>query len=146
VPYVGQNDIPLFDSAWLPLTFAQLFNSNRFTGTDRIGDANQVTLAVTSRFIDQESGTEKLRASMGQIYYFQNRQVQLEDKLLPPNLQAAQNRLGALSSTAHVSPIISELNYHIANNWYFLLNGGYDIQLGEIYSAGGNFQYVPASR
>jgi len=143
VPYVNQTDIPIFDSAWQPLTFSQLFSTNRFTGIDRLGDANQVTLALTSRFIDSETGIEKLRASIGQIYYFQDRRVSLSDSSLPPGMLPPQSQLGALSATAHVSPLIAEVNYHLAHDWYLLANGGYDVDKGEIYSAGANFQYRP---
>jgi len=145
VPYVNQTDIPVFDSAWQPLTFAQLFSANRFTGIDRIGDANQVTLALTSRFIDQDNGIEKLRASLGQIYYFQNRRVELSDPSTPAGMLAPQSQLGALSSTAQVSPLIGELNYYLANNWHLIANGGYNANKGNIYSAGANFQYVPGA-
>lgn len=140
VPYKNQTDIPIFDSAWQPLSFAQLFNWNRFTGIDRIGDTNQITLAVTSRFIEQASGIEKLRASIGQIYYFQNRKVTLNDPLLP-----VQNLVGEQSNTNQASPVIGELNYYIANNWHFILNGGYDVHDNEVYSTGANFQYTPGA-
>lgn len=48
-PYVDQNDTPVFDSSELTFSFSNLFRSNRFTGRDRIGDANQITAALTSR-------------------------------------------------------------------------------------------------
>ncbi|MDF2867433.1 MAG: lptD [Gammaproteobacteria bacterium] len=145
VPYVKQADIPVFDGAWQPLTFAQLFSTNRFTGIDHIGDANQVTLALTTRFVDQDRGIEKLRASIGQIYYFQNRRVELLDPSTPAGMLAPQSQLGALSSTAQVSPLIGEINYYIANNWHLIVNGGYDVEQGKIYSAGANFQYMPGA-
>lgn len=145
VPYANQTNIPVFDSAWQPLTFMQLFSTNRFTGMDRIGDANQVTLGLTSRFIDKDNGIEKLRASIGQIYYFQNRRVELSDPSIPAGMLAPQSQLGALSSTAQVSPLIGELNYYLANNWHLIANGGYNADKGNMYSAGANFQYVPGA-
>ncbi len=77
-PYEEQDDLPVFDSAELDFTFASLFRDNRFTGRDRIGDANQLTLALTSRTIDDDDGRELFRGSIGQVIYFQDRRVQLQ--------------------------------------------------------------------
>ena len=77
VPSSEQNDQPLFDTAMFDFTFDNLFRENRFNGPDRVGDANQVTLAMTTRVLDDARGTELLRASIGQIYYFEDRKVTL---------------------------------------------------------------------
>ena len=69
--------LPVFDSGQQSFTFNQLFRENRFNGTDRVGDANQASLALTTRLIDKKSGRERLRASIGQIVYFRDRQVTL---------------------------------------------------------------------
>ena len=61
--------MPRFDTGRSSFSFAQLFRENRFSGRDRIGDANQVTLALTSRLLEERSG-ELARASIGQIRYF----------------------------------------------------------------------------
>lgn len=78
-PYKDQSDLPLFDSAEKTLTFGRLFDENRFTGKDRIGDTNQITAAVTTRIRDKKTGKEKLRLSAGQVHYFQDRKVTLGD-------------------------------------------------------------------
>lgn len=83
VPYRDQNDLPLFDSSQMDRDYDWLFRRNRFTGADRMGDANQLTAALTTRLIDGASGSERLRASVGQIQYFENRQVTLEPDLPP---------------------------------------------------------------
>ncbi|MCB1788215.1 MAG: LPS assembly protein LptD, partial [Gammaproteobacteria bacterium] len=54
-----------------------LFRENRFNGPDRFGDANQLTLALTSRVFSDQSGAELLRASIGQTLYFADREVTL---------------------------------------------------------------------
>ena len=76
VPYRNQDDIPLFDTALADFNFPQLFSENRFTGGDRFGDANQVTLALTSRFLTQ-NGQEAFRGTIGQRYYFRDERVGL---------------------------------------------------------------------
>lgn len=77
VPYENQTNVPLFDTSYPDFTVAQLFRDNRFIGGDRIGDTNQLTLSLTSRIIDPNTGTEFLRASIGQILYFEDRKVAL---------------------------------------------------------------------
>ncbi|HRD50669.1 MAG TPA: LPS assembly protein LptD [Candidatus Contendobacter sp.] len=77
VPYRDQNEIPIFDSSVMDRDIDWLFRKNRFTGADRMGDANQLTAALTTRLLDGPSGRERLRASIGQIQYFEDRRVNL---------------------------------------------------------------------
>ena len=77
VPHVGQDDIPRFDGGLLETSFRSIFRDNRFSGGDRVGDANQLTAAVTSRILDTEDGRELGHVSFGQIYYFRDREVTL---------------------------------------------------------------------
>lgn len=77
VPHENQDDIPLFDTQELTFGFDQLFRTNRFSGADRQGDANQLTLAVTSRWFEQADGRERLALSLGQIRYFDELRVGL---------------------------------------------------------------------
>jgi LPS-assembly protein len=77
VPYEDQDDIPIFDTQELTFGFAQLFRNNRFTGADRQMDANQATVALTTRWLEEASGRERLSASLGQIRYFQPQRVQM---------------------------------------------------------------------
>ncbi len=76
-PYVKQSNLPLFDTGYLDFNFDNLFRDNRFNGPDRVGDANQLTLALSSRILAANDGRELLRADIGQIYYFSERRVGL---------------------------------------------------------------------
>ena len=76
-PYRDQSTIPVFDTALLDFSYAQMFTENQFIGGDRINDANQLTLAVTSRFIEDTSGIERLNVTLGQRYYFSTQRVTL---------------------------------------------------------------------
>jgi LPS-assembly protein len=76
VPYRDQNAIPLFDTGLADFNYPQLFTENRFVGGDRFGDANQATLALTSRIL-QADGQEAIRATVGQRYYFAAERVGL---------------------------------------------------------------------
>lgn len=85
-PYVsGQNYIPNFDNSEITVTYNSLFMGERFTGGDRLADLNQVSLGATTRFI-RDDGLEQLRFSLGQIFYFEDRRVQLEADSKPNKL------------------------------------------------------------
>lgn len=72
-----QNHIPDFDTGIRSFRFDQLFRRDRFTGGDRVGDAKQLTVALTSRFNDLLTGAERARVSVGQVRYFEDREVDL---------------------------------------------------------------------
>jgi len=97
VPFEDQDNIPLFDTNIPDFSVSQLFRDNRFVGGDRIGDANQLTFALTSRIINPNTGDEFLRASIGQIFYFEDRRVTLDGSV----------------DTAKQSDVIAELD----TNW-----------------------------
>jgi LPS-assembly protein len=75
VPYRDQDGLPLFDTRPMTFSWGQLFRDNRYTGADRQTDANQLTLAVSTRLLRQSDGREKLSASLGQIRYFDESRV-----------------------------------------------------------------------
>ena len=77
VPYYDQSNIPNFDSSATTFNASQLFRDYRFNGNDRIGDANQTTIGLTTRFLQDSNGTETFNASIGRIYYHEDRRVQL---------------------------------------------------------------------
>jgi len=79
VPFRDQSTLPQFDSGEPDFDFVQLFERNRFSGIDRISDANHLALAFTSRLLDPTTGTQKLSGSLGQIYRFQPTQVTLQN-------------------------------------------------------------------
>ena len=83
VPYRDQRELPLFDTQELTFSFAQLFRPNRFTGADRQMDANQLTLALSTRLLDDTDGNQLLRASLGRIQYFDDRRVDLATLFCP---------------------------------------------------------------
>jgi len=94
IPYRNQDPMPLFDTALADFNFPQLFTENRFNGGDRFGDANQLTSAVTSRFLSA-GGQEAFRATIGQINYFRDERVGLTsgfDAAYLPHLGPARPR------------------------------------------------------
>ncbi|HUA90520.1 MAG TPA: LPS assembly protein LptD [Steroidobacteraceae bacterium] len=77
VPYRDQNQLPVFDTAVPDLNPVELFRDNRYVGADRMSDANQVAVGVTSRLLDAGDGRQFLAATLGQAYYFTTPRVTL---------------------------------------------------------------------
>lgn len=78
VPYRDQSGLPVFDTRPMTFSWGQLFRDNRYTGPDRQTDANQLTTALTTRLISTDDGRERLSASVGQIWYFEDSRVSLD--------------------------------------------------------------------
>jgi len=76
-PAVSQDAIPNFDSALPSFNYQRLFSANRFTGGDRIADNNRLTVGITSRWTDINSGEDKAVISLGQIYHYNDRSVNI---------------------------------------------------------------------
>jgi len=101
IPYRNQNLIPNFDSAPADFNFTQIFAENRFSGSDRVGDANQVTLAMTSRLLEQGNGQERLRVMLGERFSF----------------TAPQVNLTAPATTLNKSDILLAASGRVTNSW-----------------------------
>jgi LPS-assembly protein len=115
IPYTNQNQIPLFDTDLPTFTYQQLFTPNRFSGYDRVNDANQLTVALSSRFLDKASGNEHFSAIVATQVYFHDREV-----CTTPNCE------GDPLADNHVSPLIGAVNYHFYNPWYATANVVWD--------------------
>ena len=78
-PYRDQNYLPNYDSGSNAFNFASIFTENAFGGHDRISDSKLLTLGVTSRFIDPETGAEGARFGLAQRLRMQEQRVTLPD-------------------------------------------------------------------
>lgn len=76
VPDKDQNEAPDFDTSLLDFSYLSLFRYNRFSGRDRLGDAQKISLGITNRFIEPD-GFERAYFSIGQAFYFDDRDVVL---------------------------------------------------------------------
>ena len=85
VPYKDQSQLPNFDTAQADFSFTQMFMENRFFGNDRVGDANQLTLALTSRLLEQDSGMERLKMIIGERISFSTPRVNLVTPAMTTN-------------------------------------------------------------
>ncbi len=102
-PYRDQNDLPIFDTREFTFSWGQLFRDSRYTGADRQNDANQLTMALSSRLLRQNDGKEKLSVSLGQILYFDDSRVSLPNS----DTAIAQGK----------SAWVADANYMINDRW-----------------------------
>ena len=127
-PYRAQDQIPLFDTTLADFNYSQLFSENRFAGGDRFGDANQVTVAATSRILGA-SGQELFRATLGQRYYFKNERV---------GLTAA-----APLRSRDQSDILASVGGRLAQAWTFDTTVQYNPQESRAERYGVSARYAP---
>lgn len=101
-PYRDQSTLPVYDTAKSDLSLASLFTENEFTGNDRISATKAVTLGVTSRLIDPDTGFERARFGIAQ-------RRRLSDQLvtLP----------GGTASTDRASDVVTGAQININPQW-----------------------------
>jgi len=102
VPYRDQSELPVFDTALPDLNLVQLFRTNRYVGADRVGDANQLNVGITSRLLDAAGGRQYLSATLGQAFYFEDLRVVLPGEPLRDRA---------------TSDLIAELDLAAFRNW-----------------------------
>lgn len=132
VPEKDQSDIPVFDTSETSFSYSSLFRDNRFSGTDRIGDENKLSLGVTSRWIE-ENGFERQRVSVGQALYFKDREVQL------PGIVAADRE----DSQSDVSPIALDYEFRFNRDWRATADYNWDTENHSARSGSAMFHYQP---
>ncbi|WP_223668689.1 LPS-assembly protein LptD [Kangiella shandongensis] len=143
-PYQDQSEIGIYDTSLPTFNFTQLFSRNRFSGIDRIGDANQISGALTSRFLDDE-GREKASISVGRTVYLKDRKVTMLDMPVETNKQ---------------SGLLAEINWRWTDNievksaieWddqenettHGLINMHYEPQTNHIINLGHRYRKTPS--
>ena len=127
-----QSLLPTFDTSQLNFSFAQLFRDDRFSGHDRVGDANQLSVAVSSRFLD-DKGSERARFSIGQIIHFEDRIVSLDSLL--------QQWVTLQPRQTDRSPIVAEATYRYSNNWQLLSDVQWNEDLQRVDEGSVSFRY-----
>ncbi|GLP97340.1 LPS assembly protein LptD [Paraferrimonas sedimenticola] len=104
VGYQDQSGIGLYDTGLLYDDYYGLFRDRRFSGLDRIADANQITLGVTSRWFD-EANVEAGKISLGQIQYLRNSRVSLTNEVQDQSVSS--------------SALAAEFDFRLVNDWYW---------------------------
>jgi LPS-assembly protein len=132
VPEENQEDIPVFDTSEYTFNYASLFRDNRFSGTDRVGDENKLSLGITNRWIEDD-GFERQRISIGQAMYFKDREVQL------PGI----NGKTRADAQANVSPYALEYEYRWNRDWRTTADYNWDPDSRSPRSGSAMFHYQP---
>lgn len=132
VPNEDQSEIPLFDTTETQFSYASLFRDNRFSGYDRIGDANQLSLGVTNRWLESD-GFERQRVSVGQAYYFADRKV----------LLSGANYKDYAANTSTRSPYAMEYMYQFNRDWRVNADLMWDPDTHRTRSGSTMFHYQP---
>jgi LPS-assembly protein len=97
IPFRDQSDLPVFDTALPDLNLVQLFRTNRYVGADRLGDANELAVGITSRLVHGDTGQQFMTATIGQRFFFDRPQVTLPGEL--PAAKDASNMVGEVEVT-----------------------------------------------
>lgn len=129
IPDRNQDDIPVFDTGLPDFNSVQLFRPNRFVGGDRLGDTDQVSVGVTTRFLRQNTGREFLTATLGQIFYLSDREIALPDET---------------ADSDNESDMVLELGLDIFKNWNADLGYQWDVGDNSTSLAEVRLQYRPA--
>lgn len=131
IPFRDQSALPLFDTDLADFNLVQLFQANRFIGADRIGDANQVSVGVTSRYLNTGTGHQYLAATLGQTAFFEDRRVTLP---------------GEIVQTSRSSDVIAELAVGISERWRADMGLQWDPSASTATKSAARLLYTPGDR
>lgn len=135
IPKRDQSQIPLFDTSLPALTYQRLFLTNRFSGVDRIGDANQLSLGVSSGVYDADTGMQRWQLSLGERYAFTKHSVCID--------AACSRDVNVLD---HLSPLAMSLRYYGDDKWHVQSDYTWDPNKRQNNEAGVNIVYQPKPR
>jgi LPS-assembly protein len=139
-PYKDQSQFPNFDSAEASFNFSQIFSENRFIGSDRISDANQVTAALVSRFLEP-NGAERLRLAIGQRFYLTDQRVQLSSTT-PRSDSRSDALIAASGRISETWAFDSAIQYNASTSSVVSSNYGVQWQPGEKKVVNAEYRFV----
>ena len=128
-PYRNQNELPVFDTALPDLVPVELFRTNRYVGNDRLSDADQVAMGLTSRLLDGHDGRQFLAVTFGQIYYFETPKVVLPYEVPQVGVH---------------SDFVTQLAINAFQDWNSNIGVQWNPQASQFERADVNIQYKPA--
>jgi LPS-assembly protein len=132
IPYRDQNSLPVFDTSTPDLNSIELFRPNRYVGLDRIGDANELTMGLTTQLFETASGVRYLSATLGQSLYFTQPRVSLPDQTAQP--------------ARTTSSLIAEVNLTAYRHWNLQVDVGSNPAVSSIEQAEVLVQYLASSK
>jgi LPS-assembly protein len=76
-PYRNQSSLPVYDTGLNDFNFATVFTENAFSGNDRIADNNLLTLGLSTRFLEPDTGAQLAQFGIAQRLRFADQNVTL---------------------------------------------------------------------
>lgn len=131
IPFRDQSELPIFDTDLADFNLVQLFQANRFIGADRVGDANQASIGVTTRYLNTVTGRQYLSATLGQTTFFDDRRVTLP---------------GQPVRTSNSSDIIAELALSLSERWRADVGLQWDPSASTATKSAARLLYTPDER
>ena len=80
-PEKNQSEIPNFDSTDKNDTYEGLFSGQKFTGLDRISNANSFTVGLESEFINADTGDTYLSLKAAQSFHIDSQELNIDGVL-----------------------------------------------------------------
>ena len=130
---LGGQDVN-FDTFFQTFSYEQLFRDSRFIGSDRLDDADRITLGLSTAFFNNQTQEEVFRLSLGKIYYREDRRIFL-DTILPEDSEETGSSEVALESAWRVSRDID-----------LVLNGVYDTRNDRTNRSSARIHYADPDR
>ncbi|MCO4785506.1 MAG: LPS-assembly protein LptD [Marinomonas atlantica] len=128
-PYENQSDIPDFDANEMEMTYGQAFSHRRFSGNDRIGDTEQVSLGIESRLYNGNN-VNRWTFQGGQVFYLRDRKVGIDGDT------------GSIVDSSHHSPVLTTAAYN-GDNFTLANHFNYDFDEDRVDLAQTALKYKP---
>ena len=141
IPYQKQDMLPNFDSAPAAFSFMQMFTENRFLGNDRIGDANQITAALTSRLLEADNGNERLRVAIGQRFSRQTPRVILGAPTATTNKSDVLFSVGGRMTNTLSLDSLTQYNPNDSRTERFAATARYKPEAGKVFNLGYRYTF-----
>jgi len=147
IPNKDQNGIGVYDTTTLQDDYNGLFRDKRFSGLDRIAQANQYSWGVTSRLLTAEN-QEIFRLSLGRIVYLSNsdssinevQNISTEESALATEVYLRLNRKWEFTGdiqyntdTSTTNKSQSNIDYQFSKNQTIQLNHRYTRNVSGIH-------------
>ncbi|MGM0913146.1 MAG: LPS-assembly protein LptD [Pseudomonadota bacterium] len=137
VPARDQSDFPDFDTSERAFSWSQLWSPHRFSGSDRVGDLNRLSLGLESRLLEDEGGRQRLSLGLGQALYFEDRSIDMAGD--PDELPT--NGADYYRATRDRSPLVANADWQVTERWRTRWQWLYDDDLERTERAGVDLQY-----
>ena len=155
----SQTDVPIFDTRNASESYQSLFRENRFIGGDRLGDANQVSVGVSTRFSRPQGGPDLATFNLGQSFYLEDRKVHaselLQQNLGDPSLYAIDDPLRLLAEesdqlrrqlTSDQSNLIAEADIQVNSEWQLTADSHFNMRDGQMEQGHLNLSYLASDQ